>query len=413
VVKIYLVGGAVRDRLLNLPVSDRDWVVTGATPEEMINKGFLPVGKDFPVFLHPKTREEYALARTERKTARGYHGFEFYAAPDVTLEQDLCRRDLTINAMAEDESGRLIDPFHGAEDLKDRRLRHVSEAFAEDPVRLLRVARFWSRFAVHGFRIADETMALMRDMVAAGEVDALVPERVWQEIQRALAEMQPRRFFEALRDSGACRIILPEFEALFGVPQPEKYHPEIDAGLHCLMVLDEAARLSPDPEVRFAALCHDLGKAVTPSEQWPAHHGHEQSGLRPLRALCARLRVPKRFQELATIVMRFHTHCHRAESLRPGTLLRLLEQVDGLRRPQRFEQFLLACEADYLGRGGQNGEDYPQAALLREALACIQAVDVGEICRTNLTGKALGERIHQARARALKAMFGDRGMDAK
>ena len=402
--KTYLVGGAVRDRMLGLPVSDRDWVVTGATPEEMRRKGFLPVGKDFPVFLHPKTKEEYALARTERKTARGYHGFEFYASPDVMLEQDLCRRDLTVNAMAEDESGQLIDPFGGAEDLRDRRLRHVSDAFAEDPVRLLRAARFWSRFAALGFLIADETMALMRRMVDAGEAEALVPERVWQEIQRALAEPQPRRFFEVLRDSGACRSILPEFDALFGVPQPPKYHPEIDTGLHCLMALDEAAQLSPDPEVRFAALCHDLGKAVTEPDQWPAHHRHEQAGLKPLQALCKRLRVPKRFQELATIVMRFHTHCHRAQSLRPQTLLKLLEQVDALRRPERFEQFLLACEADFLGRGGDFEASYKQAALLREALGRIKAVDVAAICRSGVTGEVLAERIHQVRTRALTAI---------
>jgi len=403
-VKAYLVGGAVRDRLLGLPVSDRDWVVTGATPEEMRRKGFLPVGKDFPVFLHPETKEEYALARTERKTARGYHGFVFHAAPDVTLEQDLCRRDLTINAMAEDEFGQLIDPFHGSEDLRNRQLRHVSGAFSEDPVRLLRVARFWSRFAAHGFVIADETMRLMRRMVDAGEVDALVPERVWQEIQRSLGEAQPRRFFEVLRDSGACRTILPEFDALFGVPQPAKYHPEIDTGLHCLMVLDEAAGLSPDPEVRFAALCHDLGKGVTAREHWPAHHGHEQAGLVPLKSLCERLRVPKRFQELATIVMRFHTHCHRAQTLRPQTLLKLLVQTDALRRPERFEQFLVACEADFLGRGGDFERIYVQAGLLREALDRVSAVDIGEICRSGATGKVLAEQIHQARARALRAM---------
>ncbi|MBI1194516.1 MAG: multifunctional CCA addition/repair protein [Gammaproteobacteria bacterium] len=402
--KTYLVGGAVRDRLLGLPVADRDWVVTGSTPEEMLRKGFIPVGKDFPVFLHPKTREEYALARTERKTARGYHGFEFYTAPDVTLEQDLLRRDLTINAMAEDETGGLVDPFNGAEDLKNRRLRHVSDAFAEDPVRLLRVARFWARFSPMGFRIADETMALMRTMVEAGEADALVPERVWQEIQRALGEAEPRRFFEALRESGAGGVVLPELDVLFGVPQPENYHPEIDTGLHCMMVLDEATRLSPDPEVRFAALIHDLGKGVTPSDRWPAHHGHEEAGRKPLKALCQRLRVPKRFQELAEIVMRFHTHCHRAESLRPDTVLRLLEQVDALRRPERFEQFLIACEADFLGRGGYAGRAYPQAGLLRKALALVRAVDITAIVDSGVTGKALGERIHQARAHALKDM---------
>lgn len=405
--KAYLVGGAVRDRLLGLPVTDRDWVVTGATPEEMLRKGYLPVGRDFPVFLHPRTREEYALARTERKTALGYHGFEFYTAPDVTLEQDLLRRDLTINAMAEDEAGGLVDPFNGADDLRERILRHVSQAFGEDPVRLLRVARFWARFAPLGFRIADDTMALMRAMVDAGEADALVPERVWQEVERALGEAEPRRFFEALRESGACGVVMPEFDVLFGVPQPEKYHPEIDTGLHCLMVLDAAARLSSDPEVRFAALVHDLGKGVTPAEHWPAHHGHEQAGLKPLKTLCARLRVPKRFQDLAEIVMRFHTHCHRAESLRPDTMLRLLEQTDALRRPERFEQFLLACEADFRGRGGVAGLAYPQADLLRGALDCVRHVDIAAIVDSGLTGKALGERIRQTRARALAEMKSD------
>jgi tRNA nucleotidyltransferase (CCA-adding enzyme) len=404
--EIYRVGGAVRDALLGLPVRERDYVVVGATPEEMLERGFRPVGKDFPVFLHPDTQEEYALARTERKSGRGYHGFTVYAAPDVTLKEDLARRDLTINAIAQAEDGTLIDPFGGRKDLEARLLRHVSPAFVEDPVRLLRVARFAARFAPLGFRVADETLDLLRQMVTNGEVDALVPERVWQEIVKALATDHPARFFEVLRATGALARLLPELDALFGVPQPEKYHPEIDTGLHSLMVLQQAVRLGADGPTRLAALLHDLGKGGTPRELWPHHYGHERRGALLVERLAERLRLPAHDRDLAIMTARWHTHAHKAFELRPSTLLKLLEGLDALRRPKRFEAFLLACEADARGRTGFEDRSYPQAAFLRQALAVVKEVAVQPLLEKGLRGEALGRALAQERMRALKALKG-------
>ena len=396
-----LVGGAVRDRLLGLPVQDCDYVVVGATPDDLIAAGFKQVGADFPVFLHPQTGEEYALARTERKTGRGYHGFAVSFSPDVTLEQDLQRRDLTINAMAQDQAGHVIDPFGGQADLAARRLRHVSPAFAEDPVRILRVARFAARFHRLGFVVADETADLMRRMVAAGEVDALVPERVWQEFERALREPDPQRFIGVLRDCGALARVLPELDRLFGVPQPAESHPEIDTGVHVLMVLEQAAHLSADPHVRFAALMHDLGKGATPPDQWPSHHGHEARSVALVKDIAARLKLPVAYRELALAVARDHGNAHRALQLRPGTLLEVLERTDALRRPQRFAQFLLACEADHRGRTGHEHRPYPQAQRLRQAFEAARGVDVRPLVERGLTGEAMREALRQARTRAI------------
>ena len=405
--RIYLVGGAVRDRLLGRAGGDRDYVVVGARPEELLARGYKPVGRDFPVFLHPETGAEYALARTERKTAPGYHGFEFRADPAVTLEQDLARRDLTINAMAEDADGRLIDPYGGARDLEARLLRHVAPAFVEDPVRLLRVARFAARYAPLGFRVADETQALMQAMVTAGEVDHLVPERVWAEMARALAEPRPSAFLRTLRACGALAVLLPEVDALYGVPQRAEFHPEIDTGLHIELVLDQAARLAPgDAEVAFAALTHDLGKALTPADVLPRHIGHEHAGLAPLAALCARLKVPNAHAELARLACREHLRVHQALQLRPGTVLELLEQSDALRRPGRFAQLLAVCEADQRGRNGHAEEAYPQAAWLQHARAAAVAVSAAQVMREGLGGPALGEALRQARARAIAALQG-------
>ena len=357
----YLVGGAVRDRLLGLPVKDRDYVVVGATPAQMEAAGFKPVGADFPVFLHPDTKEEYALARTERKSGHGYKGFTVYATPEVTLADDLRRRDLTINAMAQAEDGTLIDPFDGVEDLRKGLLRHVSPAFVEDPVRVLRVARFAARFAHRQFRVADETRELMRRMVETGEVDHLVAERVWVELERALGEPQPSTFFTVLRDCEALKRLFPEVDALFGVPQPPQHHPEIDTGVHTLMVVNQAAEFSPDARVRFAALVHDLGKGATPPEEWPRHIGHEERGVPIIDGLCRRLRVPNEYREIALAVARGHLLCHRAEELRPGSVLELLESIDAFRRPERLEMFLHACEADFRGRAGFEARAYPQS----------------------------------------------------
>ncbi len=396
----YVVGGAVRDDLLGLPVQDRDHVVVGATPEEMIALGFQPVGKDFPVFLHPRTREEYALARTERKTARGYKGFVVHAAPDVTLEQDLLRRDLTINAMALTEDGRLIDPHGGRADLEARVFRHVSDAFAEDPVRILRLARFAARFP--DFRVAPETLALMRAMVADGEVDALVAERVWQELSRGLMAATPSRMFAVLRECGALARLLPEIDVLFGVPQPPLHHPEIDTGEHVMRVIDEAARQGLDLPARVAALLHDLGKGVTPAEFWPKHHGHEGRGVALVKAVCERLRAPLDCRDLAVIVARDHGNVHRALELRPATLLELLERLDALRRPDRFEDALAACAADYHGREGYRERPYPQADHLRAALAAARAVDAGGIAR-EVAANAIPTAIRRARIAAISA----------
>lgn len=399
----YLVGGAVRDRLLGLPVRERDWVVVGATPAALEAAGFRRVGASFPVYLHPQSGEEHALARTERKTAPGYRGFEVDASSGVTLEQDLLRRDLTINAMAQDADGTIVDPHGGRADLEARLLRHVSDAFREDPVRILRVARFAARFAPLGFTVAPQTMALMREMVAAGEAGALVAERVWQETEKALGEPRPDEFIRVLRECGALAVVFPEVDALWGVPQPEKWHPEVDTGAHLLLVLQQAARLSPKPEVRFAALVHDLGKGTTPREHWPRHVGHEERSVELALALCARLGAPNRFRDLGVAVARLHGLCHRARELRPATLLAVLEGADALRRRERFEDFLLACEADARGRAGLEAEPYPQAALLRGALAAAASVDAAALAARGLQGEALGAALREARIVAVAA----------
>jgi tRNA nucleotidyltransferase (CCA-adding enzyme) len=400
--QIYLVGGAVRDALLGRTVTERDWVVVGATPADLDARGFRPVGRDFPVFLHPETHEEYALARVERKTGPGYRGFAVEFSPDVTLEDDLRRRDLTINAMARDEAGHLVDPYGGREDLERRVLRHVSEAFVEDPVRILRVARFAARYAPLGFTVADETLALMRRMVDGGEVDALVAERVWAETAKALAEQRPDVYFETLRGCGALARIFPEVERLWGVPQPAKWHPEIDTGVHVMMVLRQAARLTPVPRIRFAALTHDLGKGETPADRWPRHHGHEERSVRLVEELCDRLRVPNDFRELATAVARWHGLCHRALELRPTTVLELLEHLDAFRRPERFAEFLVACEADIRGRAGLEGRAYPQADYLREARRIAAEAVLTAEERQGLKGPEIGKRLRERRAAALR-----------
>ena len=398
--KVYVVGGAVRDRLLGLPVQDRDHVVVGATPEDMQARGFKPVGKDFPVFLHPDTHEEYALARTERKTAPGYTGFAFHAAPDVTLEEDLARRDLTINAIAEDERGALTDPFGGQDDLARRVLRHVGPAFAEDPVRVLRVARFAARFA--DFRVAEETLALMRLMADNGEVDHLVAERVWQELSRGLMEARPSRMIEALRACGVLAKVLPELDRLFGVPQPADHHPEVDTGAHILLVIDQAAaRRAPLP-VRYAALLHDLGKGATPAAEWPHHHGHEEKGVALVEAVSERLRAPADCRDLAVLAAREHGVIHAAAVLRPATLVKLLERTDALRRPERFAQLLEACECDFRGRPGREDKPWPAADILRRALAAVQSVDAGAIAGAATDKAQIPQRIHEARVDAVK-----------
>jgi tRNA nucleotidyltransferase (CCA-adding enzyme) len=405
--RTYIVGGAVRDALLGLPVNDRDWVVVGATPHEMIAAGYLPVGKDFPVFLHPQTREEYALARTERKTARGYHGFVFHAEPDVTLEEDLARRDLTINAMAQDDDGSIVDPFGGRRDLEQRVLRHVTAAFREDPVRILRVARFAARFTE--FTLAPQTLELMREMVRAGEVDALVAERVWQELARGLMERQPSRMFDVLRDCGALERLLPEVQRLWGVPQRADWHPEVDAGVHLMMVLDMAARLAAPLPVRFACLTHDLGKGTTPPELLPQHTGHEERSAQLLRDVCERLRVPTDCRELAEVVAREHVHVNASGDLDGAGLVRLLERCDAFRKPQRFDAALLACECDARGRLGFEEVAYPQRARLMAALLAAQGVDTHAIATTaqqqGLAGPKIGERIHEARVRAVQQLL--------
>jgi tRNA nucleotidyltransferase (CCA-adding enzyme) len=402
---IYLVGGAVRDKLLNRPVVDHDHVVVGARPEEMLALGYKPVGKDFPVFLHPQTGEEYALARTERKSGRGYHGFVVHADATVTLEQDLQRRDLTINAIAQDEHGALTDPYQGVRDIEARVLRHVSPAFVEDPVRVLRVARFAARFAPLGFSVADETMALMRQMVRDGEVDHLVPERVWAETRKALSEPQPSAFLRVLREAGALHVLFPEIDALYGVPQRAEFHPEIDTGVHVEMVLDAAAELaSGDDLVGFCALVHDLGKALTPADELPRHVGHEHRGVAPLRALAARLKVPTEHATLAELVCREHLNAHRAFELKPATVLKLLNALDALRRPARLDAFLAACEADKRGRLHHEHDDYPQAGYLREARAAAAVVDAAGFVAQGLTGPDVGTAMTAARVDAIAAL---------
>jgi len=407
--KTYLVGGAVRDELLGYPFTEKDWVVVGATVDEMLERGYQQVGKDFPVFLHPKTKEEYALARTERKSAPGYKGFTVHASPEVTLEEDLQRRDLTINAIAKDESGTLTDPYNGAEDIKNKILRHVSAAFAEDPVRILRVARFAARYAHLGFTIADETMSLMKDMVVAGEVDALIPERVWQETVKALGEQTPVAFITSLRDCGALQRIMPELDRLWGVPQPEEHHPEIDTGIHTLLVLEQACRLSADTEVRFAALVHDLGKGTTPEAEWPKHIEHEARGAKIVLDVCKRLRIPNEYRDLAERTARFHLHYHRALELKPSTVLKTLEQIDAFRRPERFEKFLLASEADARGRPGFEDKEYKQGDYFRAALKAANDVDVGALLEAGFRHKALADKISEERTRLIAIVAKNQG----
>jgi tRNA nucleotidyltransferase (CCA-adding enzyme) len=420
-IKTYLVGGAVRDALLGLPVKDRDWVVVGATPEHMVAQGFVPVGKDFPVFLHPKTHEEYALARTERKTAPGYHGFAIHASPDVALEDDLARRDITINSIAIEvcyisatgqfdceklvsAPNQLIDPYGGVQDLAAKVFRHVSPAFREDPVRILRVARLAARF--HDFTVAPDTLALMREMVACGEVDHLVSERVWQELAKGLMEATPSRMFEVLRDCGALKKLLPEVDRLWGVPQRADYHPEIDTGIHLLMVLDMSARLHTSLPVRLACLCHDLGKGATPADLLPRHLGHEQRSAQLLKGLCQRLRVPTDCRELADVVAREHGNIHRCLDLNAAALMRLLERCDAIRKPERFAEVLLACECDARGRLNHFDAPYPQRPHLRVVLAAAQQTATKEIAArallTGTTGQKVGELIHQARVEAVQ-----------
>lgn len=396
--EVYKVGGAVRDSLLGRAVKDRDWVVVGATAAELESAGYRQTGKDFPVFLHPETHEEYALARTERKTGPGYKGFEVSASADVTLEEDLRRRDLTINALAENSTGDIIDPFGGRRDLELGILRHISPAFIEDPLRVLRVARFAARF---NFKVAPETMELMTEISASGELETLVAERIWGEWDRSLVEPRPRLFVEVLHECGALARLAPELAKLFGVPQPEKYHPEIDTGLHILLVLDRVAELSKEGAVRFAALFHDLGKGETPEEQWPSHRGHEERSVQLIERYCKRYKVPNYYRSLAVLVARYHSHCHRAAELRPATLLKVLEETDAFRRPPRFEQFLLACEADARGRKGLEERPYSQADVLRTARQVANAVSVKDL--VGLTGEKIREHLRERRVQALTA----------
>lgn len=396
---IYCVGGAVRDKLLGLPVQDHDWVVVGSTPEEMVAQGFKPVGKDFPVFLHPETHEEYALARTERKVSLGYKGFNVYASPNVTLEQDLLRRDFTINAIAQDSNGNIIDPCDGQSDLKKGILRHVSEAFSEDPVRILRAARFVARF---DFTIAPETLALMRSMVDSGEVNALIAERVWQELARGLMEAHPSRFFTTLRDCGALKKILPEVDGLFGVPQPVHYHPEIDCGIHTMMVVEDTAKQNHSLEVRFSALTHDLGKATTPIEILPRHIGHEARSVDLLKTMSARLRVPVDCRDLALLVARYHGDIHRARELRAETIVNLFDSCDLWRKPDRFALILQACESDAHGRTGHENDVYPQAQYLLRCAHAAQAVNAGDIANTCSDKNLISVKVREARIKAVE-----------
>jgi tRNA nucleotidyltransferase (CCA-adding enzyme) len=400
---IFLVGGAVRDKLLGLPGGERDWVVVGGTPDELEARGYRQVGKDFPVFLHPDTGEEYALARTERKTGPGYHGFEVYAGADVTLEEDLQRRDLTINAIAETDTGELVDPWGGREDLTARQLRHVSPAFSEDPLRVLRVARFAARFHGLGFTVAPDTLELMREITSSGELQTLAPERVWKETEKALRTDCPDVYIEVLRECGALQAIFPEIDVLFGVPQPEKWHPEIDTGIHVLMVMRMTARLSASTEVRFAGMVHDLGKGTTNPEWWPSHRDHERRGVELIAALSKRLSVPNRCRDLAMHVSRYHTLVHRALELRPATVLKVLEGTDAFRRPERFEQFLVTCEADARGRKGLEEKNYHQADIMRAAFAAARDVDNASLQEEGLEGPAFGEAQRKARVAAIES----------
>jgi len=400
-VEIYLVGGAVRDSLLNLPVSEHDWVVVGATPEYMLEKGYQQVGKDFPVFLHPVTHDEYALARTERKSGSGYNGFTCYAAPDVTLDEDLMRRDLTINAIAKSADGQLFDPYHGQLDVEQRLLRHVSDAFGEDPLRVLRVARFSARFAHLGFRVAPETQSLMQQMAQSGELEALTPERVWKETEKALQTQDPQVYFQVLRDCGALKVLFPEIDALFGVPAPEKWHPEIDTGVHTLMTLKIASTLTPAVDVRFSALCHDLGKGLTPPQYWPHHHGHGPAGVTLVEKLCQRLKVPTHIRDLAKLVAEFHDLIHTVNKLRPETLLKLFDAIDVWRKPQRLEQMIMSSEADARGRTTFENNPYPQGDYLREAFDVANSISNKEVLDAGFEGIAIRDELRKRRSQAL------------
>lgn len=397
----YLVGGAVRDQLLNIEVYDKDWVVVGATPDELIKQGYVAVGKDFPVFLHPETKQEHALARTERKVGAGYTGFECYFAPDVTLEEDLQRRDLTINAIAQHPDGTLIDPYHGQQDLEDRMLRHVSEAFVEDPLRVLRVARFAAKLSHLGFRVADETMALMRSIAESGELAHLTAERVWQEWHKSLATPDPQVFIEVLRACGALAIVLPELDQLFGVPQPEKWHPEIDTGVHTLLVAKQAALLSDSPTVRFAAQVHDLGKGITPQSEWPSHKMHCHTGLNLIKALCERVRVPNEYRDLALMVCEQHSNIHRAAELRPETKLKILNKFDVWRKPERLNDILLCCMADSRGRTGHEDIEYPQKTIFERAYQAALSVEVQTIIQDGFKGAAIRGEMEKRRIVAI------------
>jgi tRNA nucleotidyltransferase (CCA-adding enzyme) len=401
----FLVGGAVRDKILKYPVTDKDWVVVGATSEKLIKQGYKPVGKDFPVFLHPETAQEFALARTERKSGKGYKGFEVFAEQSVTLEEDLVRRDLTINAMAMDDNGDIVDPFNGQKDLKDKILRHVSPAFSEDPLRVLRVARFLARYFHLGFSIAPSTKALMTELAKSGELKALTPERVWTETARALSEKSPHVYFQTLRDCGALSDWFPEIDCLWGVPNPARWHPEIDTGVHTMMVLEQSALLSKDIITRFSALCHDLGKGITPKEEWPSHKGHEKAGVSIIDTLCNRLRAPKEHCELAKIVSEFHLHLHKIEELKPKTIVNVLEKIDAFRKPERFEKFLIACEADYRGRTGFENLPYPQSRIMKQAFKLCLDISTKEFVAEGYIGKQIGAKLHNERVKSVAILI--------
>ena len=405
--KIFLVGGAVRDSLLNYPSSENDWVVVGATPEQMIDQGFKPVGQDFPVFIHPKSGEEYALARTERKSGHGYKGFEFYTSTEVSLEDDLIRRDLTVNAMAQDNAGNIIDPFGGQQDLEKKLLRHVSNAFTEDPLRVLRVARFAARYHHLGFTIASETMDLMKSIVAEGEMAFLVAERVWKETSRALTEKSPQVFIQVLRDCGALKALLPEIDSLFGVPQRADYHPEIDTGIHTLMALEQSVKLSDSSAVRFSVLVHDLGKALTPETVLPSHRGHEKSGLPMVKALCDRLTVPNSHRQLAMAVTEYHLHSHKAKELKPATLLKLFQNIGALRDDRRLSDFLYCCEADARGRTGFENITYPARDYLTAALGAVKKVDISDLVANGVKGADIGRQLKQRQIEQLTKFKSD------
>lgn len=402
--QVYLVGGAVRDKLLDIPVYDKDWVVVGSSPDEMLSQGFTAVGKDFPVFLHPKTKQEYALARTERKSGAGYTGFECHFAPDVTLEEDLIRRDLTINAMAQAEDGTLIDPYGGQRDLNDRILRHVSDAFIEDPLRVLRLARFAAKLSHLGFTVAEETMTLMAQITSSGELEHLTAERVWQEWHKSLSTQNPEVFLSVLRDCGALKVVLPELDRLFGVPQPEKWHPEIDTGIHTLMVAKQAAQLSSSLTMRFAAQVHDLGKGVTPESEWPSHKMHCHTGIKIIKKLCERVRVPNEFKELALLVCEQHSNVHRAAELKASTKLKILNKLDVWRKPERLEEVLLCCQADHSGRLGCEENPYPQKAIFEAAYQAALSIDVKDIIADGFQGKAIRDELEKRRIEAISSL---------